>query len=433
MATATNYIATGSASIGFRCEEPNLNANPKFGVGASGLGTIHGVAGLAGPGFVRPFSPHSVTCGVLGSARDLTGVAGTSRNAIGVYGQSGSRVPDEPPGEPFRAGVVGTSLRFKGVIGRSDTFVGVEGRSNHHIGVLGSGGVLGGVQGFSEPGVGVSGHSIEAAGVGGVSNNNVGVIGIAGSDHGVVGLSGAFRVPLPPQFAGNPAGVHGTSEINPGVSGSSQSLHGVLGYSINAPGVLGLSETNIGVHGRVNDPAGLAGLFNGRVVVDGDFVVVNGTKAAAVPFPDGSRRVLYCVESPDHWFEDFGMARLSRGRARVKLDSDFAKVIGAYHVFLTPRGDCNGLYVASTRAGAFEVRELGGGTSSVGFSYRIVGRRKDVKRHRRFAKLAPPPRLPAPRKQRRPTRSLNALIARLRKARPVGLPKPVRAKRRRRK
>jgi len=33
------------------------------------------------------------------------------------------------------------------------------------------------------------------------------------------------------------------------------------------------------------------------------------------------------------------------------------------------------------------VRELAGGTQSVAFSYRIVGRRKDIKGHRRFAKI----------------------------------------------
>jgi hypothetical protein len=119
----------------------------------------------------------------------------------------------------------------------------------------------------------------------------------------------------------------------------------------------------------------------------------------------------------------------------VKLDADFAKVIATdgYRVFLTPEGNCKGLYVARKRGGAFEVRELNGGTSSVPFSYRIVGRRKDVKRHRRFAKLMPPPPLPAPRKQRRPVRSLDALVAQLRKARAADSPKPVRAKRRRRK
>jgi hypothetical protein len=31
------------------------------------------------------------------------------------------------------------------------------------------------------------------------------------------------------------------------------------------------------------------------------------------------------MESPEHWFEDFGAARLKNRRATVKLDADFAK------------------------------------------------------------------------------------------------------------
>ena len=38
-------------------------------------------------------------------------------------------------------------------------------------------------------------------------------------------------------------------------------------------------------------------------------------------------------------------------------------------------------------AASFEVRELMGGKSNIAFSYRIVGRRKDIKERRRFAKL----------------------------------------------
>ena len=38
-----------------------------------------------------------------------------------------------------------------------------------------------------------------------------------------------------------------------------------------------------------------------------------------------------------------------------------------YHVFLTPNGDCKGLYIAAKTPTSFEVRELGGGTSSVRF------------------------------------------------------------------
>ena len=98
----------------------------------------------------------------------------------------------------------------------------------------------------------------------------------------------------------------------------------------------------------------------------------------------------------------------------VKLDADFAKTIRTsdYRVFLTPKGDCGGLYIKSKRGEGFEVRELQGGTSNVAFSYRIVGRRKDVRGLKRFPKfdVSVPPR--APRAQRpAPTRA--AFIAEL--------------------
>jgi len=114
----------------------------------------------------------------------------------------------------------------------------------------------------------------------------------------------------------------------------------------------------------------------------------------------------------------------------VKLDADFAKVIkrGDYHVFLTPKGDCRGLCVSRQGGASFEVRELQGGKSSVAFSYRIVGRRKDIKEHRRFAKIdtdllpaaaARPPRQPKP-----SAAALRAFVARLereaRQRRPKG-------------
>jgi hypothetical protein len=38
-------------------------------------------------------------------------------------------------------------------------------------------------------------------------------------------------------------------------------------------------------------------------------------------------------------------------------------------------------------AASFEVRELMGGKSGIAFSYRIVGRRKDIKAQKRFAKI----------------------------------------------
>jgi hypothetical protein len=46
-----------------------------------------------------------------------------------------------------------------------------------------------------------------------------------------------------------------------------------------------------------------------------------------------------------------------------------------YHVFLTPDGDCKGLYVSAKTASGFEVRELGRGNSNIAFEYRIMAKR----------------------------------------------------------
>jgi hypothetical protein len=104
-----------------------------------------------------------------------------------------------------------------------------------------------------------------------------------------------------------------------------------------------------------------------------------GTKSAVVPVDHGERQVaLYAVEAPENWFEDMGSGQLSNGAARVGLDAVFAQTVNTgieYHVFLTPKGDCKGLYVSNESADSFEVHELGGGTSSVAFDYRIVAKR----------------------------------------------------------
>jgi hypothetical protein len=124
---------------------------------------------------------------------------------------------------------------------------------------------------------------------------------------------------------------------------------------------------------------GLAGLFQGNVLIQGSYTAT-GSKSAAVPHPDGTHRRMYCQESPEPWFEDFGEAQLSNGRADVRLDRDFAVVVHGdkYHIYLTPHGECEGLYVSSRNPNGFEVRELRRGTSSVGFSYRVVAKRKDI-------------------------------------------------------
>jgi hypothetical protein len=152
-------------------------------------------------------------------------------------------------------------------------------------------------------------------------------------------------------------------------------------------GIYGFSTSNAGVVGETANPNSFAGFFAGNVIVTRTLTA--GVKNSVVTFPDRTQRVLHCMESPEHWFEDFGTTKLKGGRATVKLDGDFAKVIkpAGYHVFVTPEGDCRGLYVRRKTAASFEVRELGGGRSNAAFCYRIVGRRRDITCHRRFAKI----------------------------------------------
>jgi hypothetical protein len=109
-------------------------------------------------------------------------------------------------------------------------------------------------------------------------------------------------------------------------------------------------------------------------------LLCSGSKSAVVPVDGGSRKVaLYAVEAPENWFEDAGSGQLSNGAVVINLESIFAQTVNAdveYHVFLTPKNDCEGLYVSNETSAGFEVHELRGGHSNVPFDYRIMARRK---------------------------------------------------------
>src|SRR6202020_2027393 len=106
----------------------------------------------------------------------------------------------------------------------------------------------------------------------------------------------------------------------------------------------------------------------------------SGSVTGVVPVDGGSRKVaLYAIEGPENWFEDAGSGQLSNGSARVDLDPTFAQTVNTemdYKVFPVPNGDCKGLYITHKTQTSFEVHELGGGTSSIAFDYRIMAKRK---------------------------------------------------------
>ena len=361
--------------------------------------------------------------GVGGESDSATGVWGASRRTYGVLGQTGGfpfgprfTDPNNPPRGDQRsvpAGVWGTAtdtfgVAFKasGVLGQSGAAPAFDPKLNFTGGVTGTSRDAAGVVAVSQNSFGVVATSQTGAGVTAISQKAAGVSAVSASNSGVLAISGNQG---PPAGMGIPniAGALGTADQHPGVIGTSNALMGVYGFSTN----------NAGVVGETANPKSFAGYFAGNVIVTGTLNA--GVKNAIVPFPDGSKRVLHCMESPEHWFEDFGSARLTRGKATVKLDADFAKVVklNDYRVFLTPEGDCHGLYVRGKTAKSFEVRELQRGTHSIGFSYRIVGKRKDIRNHTRFAKIDPEIAVPRARSLRsarmlgRSSTSLRALPA----------------------
>jgi hypothetical protein len=173
------------------------------------------------------------------------------------------------------------------------------------------------------------------------------------------------------------SGVHGISGSGSGVNAESNSGVGVRASSSSGTGVVA-EGGKFGLIASANLPGGVAARFDGNVVVNGSFTVSGGAKSAAVSFPDGSHRRLYCVESPENWFEDFGIGKLVNGQSHVKLDTEFVSVINsdAYHVFITEYEDNNGLFVTERTSTGFIVRATRPKANGT-FSYRVVAKRKD--------------------------------------------------------
>ena len=278
----------------------------------------------------------------------------------------------------FYGSASGTSGEVFGVYGASAS------STNAATGVVGfataTSGKVSGVQGQS------ASTTNGAAGVSGIATGTSGqVAGVGGASASTSGIGGEFYAPtissegivLPIGVFGSTGGSYGGAALE-GTADRGLALYG----SNNAPSIATAQLTNdesTRIDGLVFIAHGSA--YGGTCAIDvSGNLLCNGSKSAVVPVDGASRKVaLYAVEAPENWFEDFGSARLSKGWAQVQLEPTFAQTVNAemeYHVFLTPKGDCKGLYVSQETSRFFEVRELAGGLSNVAFDYRIVARRR---------------------------------------------------------
>ncbi len=383
-----------------------------------------GVAGLSGNNGVGVHGSASAGFGVLGQDASGIGVQGKSTTGLGVVGESDGA-----------AGVTGRSANSIGVAGTAKTAQGVFGTSVSSAGVAGLSSSGSGVHGRSGGGVGVFGDSTESIGVYGSAKSRPGVRGDSDSNYGVLGMS-ATGNGVHGWSTQGPAGVSGYSPQNRALSGLSLSGYGLwaessLGIGVvgvqsanqvgGGAGVIGLAVTSVAMAARSENNVSLyaisrnnlAARFDGAVEVHGSFRVIGGIKAAVVPHKDGTHRQLYCVESPESWFEDFGEARLRKGVCQVKLDAEFAALVDTshYQVFLTAY-DPVPLYVSKRSPKGFEIRAMGEAAGMARCAYRIVAKRADVKAPR-FAKV------------KISAAPMDLVTLRARKARPETAPKKV--------
>lgn len=345
-------------------------------------------------------------------AGTITGVtAGTDLTGGGSSGKvtlnlDTTKVPQLTAANTFTGNqTINGDLTENGAINASGSISSTNGTISALSGGFSANGNFDGVDAFAS----VAGYNGVLGFSTATSGTSTGVFGITESDtgYGVYGINGASSE--------NGAGVYGVDYVasstgstlrhSAGVwgdgGGSGGYIYGVLATAdfswaltaINNSGTatIGGNPTgyfmNEGYDAGDSSPALYAGNGNPTSVNDQNCTIYNtgdlyctGSKSAVVPVDNGARKVaLYAIEGPENWFEDAGSGHLVNGAATITLEPIFAQTINTnldYHVFLTPNADCKGLYVARKSAVSFEVHELGGGTSTLDFDYRIMAKRK---------------------------------------------------------
>ena len=381
--TKVPLLAATNTFVGNQNITGDLNVSNGISVtGNSFAGTSNGLAalqvtqgGTTGSGALVGIS-HSNLAGsgaILGTALSTSGqvfgVEGTAQNstAAGVYGVDGKQ-------SSTGASWVATFINGSGVWGDggNDGFQGVLGTSDNSSALLGANNSPqdAAVYGFNlnatQTAPGVTGGTNSPTGFGmigqGYLASNTYLSHIGSQPFGVVGEAGDETA-----SAGLPIGVWGAADTGYAVVGENTSS------LVPAGAFLNVSDT-------AGNPAFVAGSDLGNCTIDTEGNMgCNGIISGQVPAAGARKVSLYAMQSPENWFEDFGGGQLSSGAATVVLDPAFAETVNSsadYHVFLTPKGDCKGLFVAEESASGFVVREMGGGRSSVAFDYRIVAKRK---------------------------------------------------------
>jgi hypothetical protein len=309
--------------------------------------------------------------GITVNSSTSDGVDSTTSSGIGVYGVSSSYT-----------GVDGYSTGFDGGVFEASSTGAYGSRSDTFADTRFSTGAAGWEYGATQETIGVWGYAGSGIGIGSYSE------AYSASSQGTVCCGGFYPIGLWADTSGN------TSNSNPGIGALTTVDNG---WSIVAYSNSEYATTYLDNAEATNSASAVletvGGSFGGVCTIDvSGNLFCSGSKSAVVPVNGGTKKVaMYAIEAPENWFEDAGSGQLANGSAVIQLENLFGQSVNTgmdYHVFLTPNGDCKGLYVSQKSATSFEVHELGGGTSSIAFDYRIMAKRKGFETIRMADKTA---------------------------------------------
>ncbi|MEO0114597.1 MAG: hypothetical protein ABIK93_03885 [candidate division WOR-3 bacterium] len=338
-----------------------------------------GYFNVTGDGYGRRYGVYS----------DVTAPSSSSDPAYAYYGQVyhsgngyvyGGSFEATGTGTADRTGVRGSAYSSSG----SASVCGVDGYGTHTGPGIGYGGRF-----YISGGTGTR-YGVYSSASGSVSSSSTiyGVYGTASHSGSGTAYGGWFRSS---GSSSTNTGVYGEgTEFGVYGKGTEIGVYGWASATSNARGVYGVAN-GYGSSAGYFEGDNWAGTFVGHVQVGGNFYVY-GSKNAVVKIDENEQRLVYCQESPEVWFEDFGEGQLKQGKADIQLDPTFLKTvtISEEHpmkVFVQLNDNCNGVYVKRGNTG-FSVIELNNGTSNAHFTYRVVAKRKGYE-NVRLEKLEP--------------------------------------------
>jgi hypothetical protein len=352
----------GSSDTGYGIQGESTSGQGVIGNASSPVAGSKGVLGYTGTTFSADYSSeYGIAYAGVWADTSSTGASGVP---LALFATAGNA---------YGAAIVNDSASFPAVLIQNSGGIGAEinaaapGDALDVNAEAAGNGIYSIAQAPKQQQAGVEGVAVQSSSIG----SGYDIYGAIWGDTGVDSTS------ISPTWA---IGVLGTADnSHAGVFLNNSSSWTTLYVKNYGTGGVGTATTGLFDTIMAVSKAGTCGVGSGSLSCTGQIKSLVSTEG-------GARTVeTYAMQSPENWMEDFGSGSLVNGKAEIRIDPGFAETVSgdaSYHVFLTPNGDSKGLYVVAKSASGFEVRESGGGTSSLSFDYRIVGKRRGYESER---------------------------------------------------